>query len=220
MTWNHGCHWMLVATFLVAPTLAEARSARGAKRLAMKRFDASSREVKVIAKHSSGAAVVRLQTADVPVCHLLKLNGSPARATEILGSARLSVCASYDKEARAARLTQVSISERLKAYRVFILSKRMDAIAKGVEIRRMWALYKDSKQSVGKLFERTSTSFKSQVNKAINQSEVCEAPALTVGATPGPLTIKCATETMLGGAVKRKTNSYRYTWSAGMYVLN
>ncbi|HAN30687.1 MAG TPA: hypothetical protein DCQ06_03735 [Myxococcales bacterium] len=210
---------ILIVGLCSIPHLVGARGARGAKKLAMKRFDASSREVKVIASHRSGAALVRLQTGDVPVCHLMKLNTSPARATSVLNSVRLSTCATYDKEARSARLKEVKLTSRTKAYQVFILSKRMDAIAKGVEIRRMWGLYQATKERINRLFERTSTSFKSQVNKAINQSEVCEAPVIAQASTPGPLTLKCLTETMLGGAVKRKTNTYRYIWSEERYML-
>ncbi len=217
---------LLGLTLVLAATAPEARArgARGVKKLAMKRFDCGAREVKVLgtakAPGKGGAALVRLQNSDVPVCQLLILDGPPRRAKSVVRAVRLPVCAAYDKEARQAKLDVVPFTSRVSAYRVSVFSKRMDAIAKGVEKRRFWGLYADMGTGVGAVFERTSTSFKSQVNKAINQSEVCEAPTFSVADKPTKLSVQCVSETMLGGAATRKRTTVNYTWSGTRFSLH
>ncbi|MCO4761553.1 MAG: hypothetical protein KC502_08625 [Myxococcales bacterium] len=214
----------LMTLAICAPHSAEARPKRGAKRLAMAHFSVDSREVNVVASAKpvakEGAVVVRLQHTDVPVCHLLIVNGSARKATKIMRAVRLPVCAAYRKEAKASRLSRVQLTNTRHAYRVQLLSKRMDAIAKGVEYRRFWGLYADMGTGMRAVFERTSTSFKSQVNKAINQAETCEAPAIVLGAKPTTLTIACNSESMLGGGLKKTRTTVRYHWSAGRFSLH
>jgi hypothetical protein len=202
---------------------AHARAKRGVKSLAMKRFNVGSREVAVIASTKSsskgGAAIVRLQHTDVPVCQLLVLNAAPRKATAIVKTIRLRVCAAYSKEAKKARLDEVQLTNGRRAFRASVLSRRMDAIAKGVETLRFWGLFADMGTGFRAVFERTSTSFKSQVNKAVNQAEECRPPAFPVGTSPTTLTIGCTSVRMLGGAATRKTATVAYHWEAGRFVL-
>lgn len=205
-------------------TAAQARGKRGVKGLAMKHFSVGAREVSVIASTKSsgkgGAAIVRLQHTDVPVCQLLVLNAAPRKATSIVKAIRLRVCAAYGKEAKKARLTEVQLTNGRRAYRTNVLSRRMDAIAKGVETLRFWGIFADMGTGFRAVFERTSTSFKSQKNKAVNQAEECRPPAFPVGATPTTLTIACTSVRMLGGAATRKTSTVKYHWEAGRFLLN
>ncbi len=203
------------------PQPAQAR----AKKLAMKHFDVGSRDVKVIASAKVprrgakvGAALVRLQDQAVPVCHLLILNAAPRSATRIVKAIRLPVCAAYDKHARAARLKRVDFTTSRGAYLVSVFSKRMDAIAKGAETRRFWGLYADHRSGAQAVFERTSTSFASHVNKEINQAEVCEAPVYAVSDRPSSLTIVCKTQTVLASAINTKTITFRYQWKNGRFA--
>ncbi len=207
-------------TTMLAPNVGHARSKRGVKKAAMKRFSASSREVSVIATakaSSGGAAIVRLQNSDVPTCYLLVLNAPPKRATKIVKAFRTRVCAAYDKHARAAKLRHVPLTTRLSAWRVFVLSKRVDALAKGQETSRFWALYSDAGAASKSLFERTSTSFESKTNSAYNQAEVCQPPAFPVGDEPTTLTMTCDSESMLQGIVTRKRNVFQYAWKGGRF---
>ncbi|MEY3014999.1 MAG: hypothetical protein RIT45_3734 [Pseudomonadota bacterium] len=209
-----------VATTLT-PTPGHARGKGGAKALAMAHFSAGPREVAIIASATAdgaGAVVVRL-ARDVPVCHLLVLDAAPGRATEVKAAARLDVCAVYDKDAKSARLARVPLTSRHGAWRVFTESKRMDAMAKGVETRRLWALYSDRGGSLDNVFRRVSTSFQSKANRAVNSAERCDAPEFAVGDEPTTLQIGCETEAMLGDSLKKQRTTFRYTWSGSRFDL-
>jgi hypothetical protein len=94
----------------------------------------------------------------------------------------------------------------------------MDALAKGVETRRFWGIYASGGgDSVHAVFERTSTSFHSQANKAINQAEVCEAPVIASGDAPSTLSIACDTEAMLGHSLKKKHSTFNYVWQGNRF---
>lgn len=217
-TWKRTCTLfaaVAVAGLVLAPVSAEAKRKRGVKRLAMKRFDVGSREVSVIATAKDGnrgAALVRLKHMDVPVCQLLILDAPARSAHNIVNAVRLPVCAAYDKEAHSVGLKRIQITTDRGGYQVNVLSKRMDAIAKGVEIRRLWGIYADFGSGMTAVFERTSTSFESRVNDAINQSEVCEAPTFTVDDRPGNLSISCVTKTTLDGHVHKQRSTFNYRW--------
>ncbi|MCB9740601.1 MAG: hypothetical protein H6747_15160 [Deltaproteobacteria bacterium] len=217
---------MVAATLLLAPLLApqpaQARSKSGPTALAMAHFDAGPREIGVIAQAQAdgeGAIVVRVLRTDVPVCHLLVLDAAPKRATAVKSAARLDVCAVYDKDAKRARLDHVPLTSRHGAWRVFTESKRMDAMAKGVETRQLWALYSDRSGSVENVFRRVSTSFQSKANRAVNLAERCEPPSFSVSDTPSSLSIDCDTEAMLGDSLKKKRSTFRYTWSGSRFDL-
>ncbi len=221
-TWS----WLAFAAavaFVWGPSDGFARSKRGVKRLAMKRFDVGSRDVSVIATARSGtkggAAIVRLKNADVPVCYLLLLDAAPRKAKAVKKAFRTGVCAAYDKHARSARLKSVALTTRRNAWRVFVLSKRVDALAKGQETRRLWALYSDDGAAAKTLFERTSTAFESKSNRAFNQAEVCEAPSFPVADTPTTLVMNCDSASTLEGRTTTKRNTFKYAWSTGRFVL-
>ncbi len=216
---------LALTTMTVAPMTAHARSKRGVKKLAMKRFDVSSSDVSVIATAKGalrsskiGAAIVRLKHEAVPVCRLLILDGAPRSAKNVVKDIRLPVCAAYDKDARKASLRRVDFTTRKGAFLANLFSKRMDAIARGVETRRFWGLYADDRSGAKTVFERTSTSFKSQVNKAIDQTETCEPPSFSVSDKPSTLTIDCKTQTTLAGALNTKRSSFRYQWKHGRFA--
>lgn len=202
---------------------AVARTARGVKKLAMARFNVSAREIGIVAKANAtsqgDAVVVRLLNTDVPVCQLLILDARAAAATKIVTAIRLPVCAAYTKESRDSRVTRVQLTNGRSAYRVNLNSRRMDAIAKGVETLALWGLYADMGTGFRAVFERTSTSFKSQVNNAVNQAETCSAPTFAVSVSPTTLTIACTTVRMLGGAATRKTATVPYQWQDGRFAL-
>jgi hypothetical protein len=204
----------------VPPSSATARGRDGGiKALAAAKLGIDARDVSVLATaedNGKGAALVRVHS-DVPRCHLLTFDGRPKAATAVEATVRLPVCAVYDKDARGAKLERVKLTSRQGAWRAYTDSKRMDALAKGVETRRFWGLYASGSAGFGAVFERTSTSFKSQANKAINQAEVCEAPALALGDSPSTLTITCDTEAMLGAALKKKRTTFAYRWSGSRF---
>ncbi len=204
-------------------TKAEARSKRGVKKLAMKEFDAGSRDVSVMdtAKGSDrgGAALVRLTTSDVASCRLLILDKAPRKAKAIVKSLRMPVCPAYDKHARDGKLERVPFTTSRSAWRVRVGSKRVDALAKGVETRQFWGLYADIGRGTTPVFERTATSFESKANKAINQTEVCEAPVFPVGHEPTTLTVQCIARSMLGQAMTRKNVTHHYKWQHGRFSL-
>lgn len=219
---------LLSAALFILTTLpctpAQARAKRGAKHVAMQKFNASPREVSVVATakgpgkgNPESAALVRVQTSDVAVCHLLILDGPAKAATKALHSVRLPVCAAYDKDARASRLVRIPLTTSRSAYRVSVYSKRMDSFAKGVETRRLWGLYASEGGRVQAVFERTSTSFASHEDKNINQSEECRAPTFAVEDEPSLLTISCEVQTMLNGLPDRTHSEFKYRWQGGRF---
>lgn len=207
---------------MFAATGVQARPARGPKQLAMKQFDVSAREVTVVATAKAdgrgGAALVRLQNVDVPTCHLLVFDVPPNAATQVAASARLPVCAAYDKDVRSGKLERVALTSSRSAWRVSVLSRRVDAMAKGVETRRLWALYADVGAGLTPIFERTSTSFDSKADKAINQAEVCDAPVFAVDDEPTSLTVQCDVDSMVGRYMRRKRSTFNYLWQGGRFV--
>jgi len=211
----------LVICLLGAIPAANAGPKRAIKKLAVRHFSVESRDARVIATASSPdkkrAALVRLQNNDVPVCHLLLISGK--RKLKLDKAIRLSVCAAYDKDARAAKLKRVPLTTHRDAWRVFVLSKRVDAMAKGLETRRFWGLYTNAGSLSSTVFERTSTSFKSKANRAVNQAEICDAPVFSVADAPTTLTMNCKTEAMLGGYIKRNTATFKYGWMGGRFIL-
>lgn len=201
---------------------AAARSKSSVKKLAMAKFNVGKRDVSIIASAkgtTNGAVIVRLKRTDVPTCHLLLLNAPPRRATKILKSFRTRVCAAYDKHAKKAKLKRVQLTSRHDAWRAYIHSVRADAIAKGAETRRSWALYSDGGATATRLFQRVSTSFKSKANSAVNQAETCEPPAYPVGDAPTTLTMTCKIEAQLESRVTTNTNVYSYVWKDGRFSL-
>ena len=213
-----------LATLPCAP--AHARVKRGAKHVAMEKFNAGPRELSVVATaqgpgkgNPESAALVRVQTADVAVCHLLILDAAAKVATKVLHSVRLPVCATYDKDARSGRLKRVALTTSRSAYLVSVYSKRMDSFAKGVETRRFWGLYADVGGGTKAVFERTSTSFTSHEDKNINQAEECKAPAYAVEDEPTLLTISCQIQTMLNGLPDRTHSEFQYRWQGGRFEL-
>lgn len=208
-----------VAVLLFAASPAQARGSK-LKKLAMAKFDVGSRDVAIIATAkgpASGAVVVRLQNSDVAVCRLLVLDAPPKRATRIVKAFRLRVCAAYTKHAKATKLKRIALTTREDAWRVFVLSVRADALAKGAETRRLWAIYSDAKDNSKEVFNRVSTSFKSKANAAVNQAEVCDPPEFAVASAPTTLTLQCNNEARLESRTITKTNTYEYVWRGGRF---
>jgi hypothetical protein len=170
-----------------------------------------------------GAALVRVADgADGgnPTCHLLQLEGRPGAPGKVVSALQLSVCPRYDKDQKGAQLARVELSRKWSAWRVRVASQRMDTMAKGVETSVLWVLAADLADGAGvkAVFERTSTTFRSQEDIKQNQAESCEAPVLLVGDEPDGLAITCDTETMLGSLPKRQKSTFAYAWQGERYA--
>lgn len=210
----------------LAPTPALAGGRGGAAhKLAVAHLGAGAKDVTVLASADAGsspgsAAIVRVDNGGgAPRCSLLVFEGRSAAPEKVVAAEKLSVCPAYDKDKQPAALERVPLTERRGAWRVHLGSKRMDAMAGGVETRQLWALVADTGSGMHVVFERTSTSFKGQKDASANSSEVCEAPVLPLGSEPSTLTITCDTMAMLGAAAKKQRSTFSYSWQGDRFGL-
>lgn len=217
---------LTVCACMALPATSQARSRRaksGVKKLAMERFSANPRDVKVIgtaeASGLGAAALVRVESIGAPACYLLHLDGTVRTATRVTQTLRLPVCAVYEKHARLGRLKAVKLTTRRSAFLVYLDSKRADIPAQGTESRRLWGIYAKQGEELAAVFERTSTSFESKKNKAVNQTEVCKAPDFVVGDEPTSLSVKCVNAAMHGPTMDRRESTVHYRWQDGRFVL-
>ena len=212
------CAAFTLTAVAVTPNTADARGSRKLKKLAMKRFHVDSGEVSIVrkapAKGMGSAAIARVERSEAPTCYLMVLDSS---ASKVKTTVRLPVCPAYGKHSRSAKLKAVPLTSHKQAWRVYLASKRVDMPARGGETRRLWGLYADMGTGTKKVFARTSTSFTSKVNKAVNQTEVCEAPQFPVGDEPTTLRLSCKTSAMLGITMDTRRTTLNYKWADGAF---
>ncbi len=221
---------LALAAASLVPTLTPASATAGgrggaAHKLAVAHLSAGPRDVTVLATADAGsgpgsAAIVRVDNGGgAPRCSLLVFEGRSSAPEKVVATERLSVCPAYDKDKQPAALQRVPLTERRSAWRVHLGSKRMDAMAGGVETRQLWTLVADTGSGLHAVFERTSTSFKGQKDTSANMAEVCEAPVLAMGSEPSTLSITCDTMAMLGAAAKKQRTTFQYTWQGDRFGL-
>lgn len=217
---------LALAAGSLTPLSASAGGRAGAAhKLAVSHLSASPRDVTVLASADAGsgpgsAAIVRVDNGSgAPRCSLLVFEGRSSAPEKVVATERLSVCPAYDKDKQPAKLERVPLTERRGAWRVHLGSKRMDALAGGVETRQLWALVADTGSGMKAVFERTSTSFKGQKDTSANMAEVCDAPVLAMGSEPSTLSINCDTMAMLGAAAKKQRSTFQYSWQGDRFGL-
>lgn len=189
-------------------------------------FHAAARDVSVLAtalplahEGSPGsAALVRVADGSDggnPTCHLVLLAGRPSGPGMVQEALRLDTCPHYDKDKKGALLSRVALGANRAAWQLKLQSQRMDAIAKGVEAQQLWALAsKASAEAPLKLvWSFLSTSFTSQNDPRMNQSETCETPIIQAGSDAQGLTLSCDTMAMLGSLPKRERIVRKFRWS-------
>lgn len=171
---------------------------------------------------TGGAALVRLDDgADGgnPVCYLLTTAGRPSSPAKIENAARFQVCPRAD-QGKQTHLERINLGRR-NGWLMRLDSQRWDSMAKGGEFQLYWAITADLGDGAGlrPVFERTSTAFKSKDNPALNQSEVCKAPVVTVSAgEPQGASIACEIEGMHDHIVKKSSQTFNYMWDGSQFA--
>jgi hypothetical protein len=224
---------LLVVTFFVSTPAFAAGGPHPALLLAAPAVRAEARDMTLIAtaapdakENRNGSAVlVRVDVGKdggLPACWLLELLGRPATPGKITASFKLSVCPGGPT--KGSTLARVHLGGKRWAWRARIEAVRADTHAKGLETRVLWALAADLGEGQGTklVLERTSTTFKSQKDPAVNQMEQCQAPEVVQGGGDDPnewpaLVMACETETMLGTLPKRESATVRYVWMGAVY---
>jgi len=213
------------AMFLCVPAAAGQKPVT-LQALCANHFHVAARDVSVMAtavplarEGSPGsAALVRIADGSDggnPTCHLLLLAGRPSGPGLVQEALRLDTCPHYDRDKKSALLSRVALGANRAAWQMRLQSQRMDAIAKGVEGQQLWAMAaKDSAETPLKLiWSFLSTSFTSQGDARMNQSETCETPVIQGGSEVQGLTLTCDTMAMLGSLPKRERIVRKFRWT-------
>ena len=220
---------MLVAIPAMAKGAApSAKASPALTKLAAEFLKAHPKDVRVLAaaapmaEEAGGAALVRVDDgADGgnPICYLLTLAGRPSSPAKIELSLKFAVCPRAD-QGKTTRLERISLGRR-NAWLLRLDAARWDSMAKGGESQLYWAIATDMGDGAGlrPVFERTSTTFKSHDQPALNQSEICKAPTVTISAgEPQGASIACDIESMLGTMVKRTQSTFSYMWDGSQFA--
>ncbi|MSQ81934.1 MAG: hypothetical protein EXR77_03335 [Myxococcales bacterium] len=226
----------VLTLLLVVPVSAHAgkksASASGhpVVRLAAQALGGNVRDIALLAvavplereKADGSAALVRLddgRDGGLPTCYLLELAGKPYGPNKIEAQQRMSVCPAGPP--KGAQLSRVAISGRHEAWQVRLESARYDTKAQGGEMAVFWGLLVRSGSEIKSLWERTSTTFKSKTDVALNQAEVCTPPQITVGGQePDLVTVHCDSETMAGKLPKRAKLTFKSSWAGDRFLQN
>ncbi|MBM4342040.1 MAG: hypothetical protein FJ100_01490 [Deltaproteobacteria bacterium] len=233
--------WWAQVSCVAAVLFANSASAAGKKsaggsgghpvvRLAAEAFSGNAKDIALLAvanpldrESSEGsAALVRLddgRDGGLPTCYLLELQGKPYSPGRIAAQQRMSVCPAGAP--KGAQLSRVALSGRHEAWQVRLESARYDSKAGGGETAAFWGLFARQGGDLRSLWERTSTTFKSKGDVALNQSEVCGAPQIVAGSQePDSVTVVCDTETMAGKLPKRARLTFKSSWAGDRYIQN
>lgn len=199
-------------------------------RLAAETFSGSTKDIALLAvanpldrESSEGsAALVRLddgRDGGLPTCYLFELQGKPYSPGKIAAQQRMSVCPAGTP--KGVQLARVALSGRHEAWQVRLESARYDSKAGGGETAAFWGLFSRQGGDFKSLWERTSTTFKSKSDVALNQSEQCGAPQIATGSQePESVTVVCDTETMAGKLPKRARLTFKSSWAGDRYIQN
>ncbi len=217
---------------LTVPALAKEAPAGKAgpalAKMAAEYLKANPKDLRVLAtaaplpEEPGGGALVRIDDgADGgnPICYLLTLAGRPSSPARIEASLRFTVCPRAD-QGKTSRLERISLGRR-NAWLLRLDSARWDAMAKGGEAQLYWAMATDMGDGAGlrAVFERTSTTFKSKDQPALNQSEICKAPTVTISAgEPQGANIVCDIEAMHDHLVKKSQQTFSYMWDGSQFA--
>ncbi len=219
---------MLVASPVLAKDAPGGKAGPALIKLAAEFLKANPKDVRVLAtsapmaEEPGGGALVRVDDgADGgnPICYLLQLAGRPASPAKIDASLKFAVCPRAD-QGKTSHLERISLGRR-NAWLLRLDSMRWDSMAKGGESQLYWAIATDMGDGAGlrSVFERTSTGFKSKDQPALNQSEICQAPKVTISAgEPQGATIACEVDAMLGTQVKRTQTTFSYMWDGSQFA--
>lgn len=205
-------------------------SAHPVARLAAEALGTNAKDIQILAvanpldreNNAGSAALIKVddgRDGGLANCHLLELAGKPYGPGKIEAQMRTSVCP--QGAAKGVQLARVALSGRHEAWQVRLETARYDSKAQGGETAILWGLYVRDGSSLRGVWERTSTTFKSKADPAMNQAEVCSAPQISQGSQdPDSVTVDCDTETMAGNLPKRRKQSFKSTWQGDRYVQN
>lgn len=217
---------MSVPALAKGPAPAKGGAALG--KLVAEYLKANPKDVRILASaagladEAGGGTLVRVDDgADGgnPVCYLLLLAGRPASPARVDASLKFAVCPRAD-QGKTSLLQRINIGKR-NAWLLRLESARWDTNAKGGESQLYWAIATDMGDGAGlrTVFERTSTTFKSKDQPALNQSEVCDAPTVAISAgEPQGASIACKVETMIGTLPKRAEQTFGYMWDGSQFA--
>jgi hypothetical protein len=226
--------FLLISMLFLLTTPAFAKGAASAKaspalaKLAAEYLKANPKDVRVLvaaagmAEEPGGGALVRVDDgADGgnPICYLLTLAGRPSSPARIDASLKFAVCPRAD-QGKTSRLERMNLGRR-NAWLLRLDSARWDSMAKGGESALYWAIATDMGDGAGlrPVFERTSTTFKSKDQAALNQSEICKTPTVAISAgEPQGASIVCDVESMMGTLAKRSEMTFGYMWDGSQFA--
>ncbi len=219
---------LLLTVPVVAHAAPTAKAGPALAKLAAEYLKANVKDVRVLitaaplADEAGGGALVRVDDgADGgnPICYLLATAGRPSSPAKIDASYKFAVCPRAD-QGKTTLLSRINLGRR-NGWLLRLEAARWDSMAKGGEAQLYWAIAADLGDGAGlrPVFERTSTTFKSKDQPALNQSEVCKTPTVTISAgEPQGASITCDIETMHDHIVKKSQQTFSYMWDGSQFA--